>query len=183
MTTPTRKPRVSKATGTIELLRDIYGRDYIPTYVGSVHDGEAVDDAEIVLHELSHQVQLHPDFIFKIGAMKRASDIVGDYISNLPKFMKDVHEIRAIAIELLVARKLGLRLKVKALIENSQFNTALYRSKRYRKERSKDYRRLVRLAKSSERVQRCAETILIFIEEQRKKPTCVRSTKSSPSPE
>ena len=114
-------------------------------------------------------MQLHPDFIFKIGGMNRASDIVGDYISNLPRFLKDVHEIRAVAIELIVARKLGLRLSVRKLIENSQFNTALYRSKRYRKERSKDYRRLVRLARKSHRVQFGADTIMAFIDMQRKK--------------
>jgi len=179
--TPPRKIRASKTATTINLLRDIYGRDHIPSYVGSVHDGEELDDAELVLHELSHQVQLHPDFVFKIGGMNRASDIVGDYISNLPKFLKDVHEIRAVAIELIVARRLGLRFNVKGLIDNSQFNTALYRSKRYRRERSADYRRLVRLAKRSQRVQICAETILIFIEEQRNKSTCKQLNESSPS--
>ncbi len=168
---PAAKKKVSKTKETIEVLRTIYGDKHIPSFPGSPHEGTEVDGAEIVLHELAHQTLLPKDFVFQPGRMGNAGQIVGDYIGLLPKWRQDVHEIKAVAIELVAARLLDLRLWNKRIIENSQINSALFKRGYWSYDRhlGRLYNRLIRRAMWTEGVQFRAETIVSLVERVREK--------------
>jgi hypothetical protein len=167
---PQNRPMATKKI--LMLIRAVYGDAYVPHYVGSVHEGSELDDVELTLHELAHQVLL-PCRCILIGSLKDASETVQDYISDLPDFLKDVHEIRAIAIEILVSRHWRVGINERALISSSLQNTELFSGKFSEEEWShrriarvgKAYRQLVRKALTSRRVLFGASIINNFLHE------------------
>jgi hypothetical protein len=112
----------------IRLLEKTWGPG-IPFYIGSPHEGDKeLDLAEVALHELAHQTLLFPP-----GRMGGASEgVLDNWINELPPYQRDLHEIRALAIELLAARRLLLPLNEELVIGSGRKNTCLFRDQRNR---------------------------------------------------
>lgn len=164
-TEPKKRSRVTKTQQTVELLRKIYGDKWVPRFVGSPHEGEKIDDAELVLHELAHQALLPIGYRFNLGNMRTGNKVVGDYIETLDRWRQDMHEIYAIAVELNVAQSLGLRLSNYRIIEISRLkNSQLFSLGDY----GRMYKRLVQRARRTLKVQRAADTVLALINGVRK---------------
>lgn len=111
----------------LTVLRKIYGPDR-PSFFGSPHEGEVLDDGEIILHELAHQTLMPARFVFSPGHMANDYDTVSDYIDKLPRYQRDLHELRAISIELLVAKRLQLPLRRTSVTRAGFHNTALFKN-------------------------------------------------------
>lgn len=164
--------QTKKTKRACELIRAIYGQSGTLRYSGSVHEGDEIDDVELTLHELSHQVLL-PSHCILLGDLKSAVKEVQDYISNLSGCLKDVHEIRAVAIEILVSRHWQLGIRERALIANSLDNTELFSdrfgdegwSKRRFARTKATYNRLIRKALVSRQVLNGASIINGFLHE------------------
>ena len=148
----------------IELFRKFYGYQHIPHYDGSPHQHDQVDDAELVLHEVAHQALCPDDYHFESGHMRDATEIVGYYIEQLSNWQQDLNEIRALAIEFIVNRRMGLGLDRIRIIENAAKNTSCYRA-------DKDlarFDRAIRMAERTFKVQFHADTIIEWLEVLRK---------------
>lgn len=124
-----RERRAQRREQLTEILRKLYGYQYIPHYAGSPHEGEELDDAELVLHELAHQTLMPEEFIFAPGNMRHAVEEVGNYIETLPGWMQDLNEIKTVAIEIIASRRLGLGINPFNLVENAAKNTSKYRDR------------------------------------------------------
>ena len=147
-----------KKERVVELLRKMYGYQYIPHYIGSPYEKHPLDDAELVLHELAHQslMPASSDYVFAPGYMKDAMDVVGNYIHGLPLWKQDLNEIRALAIEFDVSKRLGLGLDQHIIALNAAINTWHFK-------KESDFGRLVlaiRRAKGTFTVQFHADTIV-----------------------
>lgn len=84
----------------------LYGHR-IPDFIGSPLEGMPGDICERVLHEICHQVFLDMKGI-AIGNMDDYFDTIVKKLDELPKYIADLHEIRTLGAELLVAKKIGL---------------------------------------------------------------------------
>jgi hypothetical protein len=150
----------------IRVLETIYG-PFIPTYVGSTHEGEDINEAEIVLHELSHHTLLPPAYNFPRGEMAQYHHQVNEHLEKLNRVYKDLHEIYAVAIEILTARRLKLQLNWKYLIRNSRQNTELFKDARTQKEKLR-YRAIVYRALHTPLAQTKSDIIMALIDMTRK---------------
>lgn len=62
---------------------------------------------EQILHELAHFTLIDVELRPNLGKPKQ--DVVQDAIENLPKHRQDLHEVRALAVEMEVLKRLGVR--------------------------------------------------------------------------
>jgi hypothetical protein len=157
----------TKTKRTIEVLRSLHGPG-IPDYPGSPHEGEEVDDAELILHELGHIVQNPKRFSIEAANINGESIALSAYIERLSGWRSDLHEMRAVAIELVAARKLGLRLTGYRIIANSLRNTKLfykYMASDYTKDQ---YSRYIARIKRLPSTQRFANLIVAHVNQERK---------------
>lgn len=94
-----------------ELLKTIWGSGAVEIlgFIGSPKEGEVLDIAEIIIHELCHQVFL--DIKCEIGGMNWTQPHMETVLDSMPAWKSDLHEIRAAAAELLVCRTIGIALK------------------------------------------------------------------------
>jgi hypothetical protein len=148
----------------VELFRKAYGYQYIPRYDGSPYDEHPLDDAELVLHELSHQTLMPDGIVFAPGYMKDAVEVVGYHIEVLPNWQRDLNEIKALAIQFTVSRRLGLGLNQYIIARNAVKNTECFQSE-------SDFGRFVlaiRQAKKTLGVECRADTIIEFLDLVRK---------------
>jgi len=155
-------PRLQR---TVQVLMCIYG-PAVPRSVDAPHNDTPLEQAEAILHELAHQTLLPKEYTFTPGKMASAHTIVHGYLHSLPFAEQDEHEIRAMAIELLVTRRLRMKVKRKELLKYSQENTEIHQPPLCT---PKEYGDLVRKSQSSSKVQFHADTIMCLIEEERKK--------------
>jgi hypothetical protein len=140
----------------VELFRKMYGYQYIPRYDGSPYDEHPLDDAELVLHELAHQTLMPDGLCFAPGYMRDAVEVVGYHIEALANWQRDLNEIKALAIEFVVSKRLGLGLDQYIIARNSVKNTECFGSE-------SDFGRFVlaiRQAKRTLGVQCRADTII-----------------------
>jgi hypothetical protein len=158
---------------TIRVLKTLWGNDAtIPSYKGSPHEETYLDEAELILHELAHQV-LIPFICLTprwVGDTWYAA--VGARIETCSHRMADFHEMRAVAIELVAAQKLGLRLVHYVIIENSANNTRFFASASGNKVgdawRLFTYRKIIARLKRAPYIRRKADTIVALVERVRK---------------
>lgn len=149
-----------RLTRTTEVFREIWGED--PKYmrfIGSPHEGEITDDAEIILHELAHQTLLPKTITFNPRYMGyKAWGEVNKHIDSLKLHsLQDLHEIKALAIELLVSRRLRLGIRLGQLSASAKSNTQLFKRRRTHLER------LVVKATKLQSVRSRADSIVYFI--------------------
>jgi len=85
---------------------EIYGKNYPSNFIGSPLEGSPGDSAETVLHELCHMVFL--DIEIEKGSVGKLFDNIVWQLDNMPVWKSDLHEVRTLAAELLVAEKIGL---------------------------------------------------------------------------
>lgn len=117
-----RGPRKPTRVELLELLRGLYGPE-IPRLLGSPYEGEKFDDAEIILHELGHAVQI--DGAMALGRMGPSWAVVDTYLKSQTGEVADAHEIAAIAIVVGVSRCLRLPLVREALTWSGARNSQL----------------------------------------------------------
>lgn len=158
-----RQRRHARVQQVIETLRQIYGSSYVPRGPGSIHEGEELDDAELVLHELAHQTLLPPDYVFSPRNMKSAGSIVDTYLKTKPEWLRDIHELYAVAIELLVGRHYRLKLNEYGIIDEAYTNTHYHLQ--IITLRKQSWEGMVRRAMKTEKAIKRAETIIALISE------------------
>lgn len=149
--------RLERLTNT---FRKVWGEDSSHMrFIGSPHEDEITDDAEIILHELAHQTLLPNDTTFSPGHMGYHSwGAVNTHIEGLRwAFLRDLHEIKALAVELLVSRKLRLGITSGQLSASAKSNTMLF------KHRHTHLERLVLRAMKIQGVRNRADSIVYFI--------------------
>lgn len=110
----------------IRLLRRLYGPG-IPTYPGSPYEGTALNDAELVLHELAHMTQFDFEGRVPVGDMEPTWKIMFDATDEMAKEDADQHEVEAVAIVLLTSGALSLPLARIPLVKAGARNTAQLR--------------------------------------------------------
>jgi hypothetical protein len=93
----------------INLLRRIYGPG-IPWFMGSAYEGHALNDAELILHELAHMTQFDFGKRIPVGAMEPTWKMIFDRTEAMAEDDADDHEVHAITVELLTSEALGLPL-------------------------------------------------------------------------
>jgi hypothetical protein len=148
-----------------ETFRKIWGEDSRHMrFIGSPHEGEITDDAEIILHELAHQTLLPNDITFSPGYMGYQSwEEVNKHIENLPLCaLRDLHEVKALAIELVASRKLRLKITVGQLSASAKQNTQLFKHRRTHLER------LILRATKIQGVRNRADSIVYLVTQFRK---------------
>jgi hypothetical protein len=151
---------------TVELFRKIWGRDHEGLrFLGSPHEGDYRNDAELILHELAHQAIIPSTTHFAVGYLRDAWEEVAEYISMRPVWEQDMHEIYAIAVELGVGQRLRMRLHRHHIVKNSMRNLQMDGLKRCN---PKIYRRFIRRASKLERVQFAVDMIVGLVEKARK---------------
>lgn len=161
-----------KTEDTIRVLRLVWGGD-IPAYPGSPQEETPLDDAELILHELGHQLlirhTLRPGFIYD------DYEVVAAHLEAIEEsvgYMCDFHEMRAVAIELVAAKKLGLRINHNNVIENSADNTMFFSrshgSRAADRYRLDVYKKLVKRLKTAPSTHRKADIIVALVERVRK---------------
>lgn len=161
-----------KTEETLRALRLIWGGD-IPAYPGSPAEDSPLDDAELILHELGHQLLIR--HTLRPGCIYDDYEVVAAHLESIEEnvgYMCDFHEMRAVAIELVAAKKLGLRINHGNVIENSADNTMYF--SRSQCSRSADryrldvYKRLVTRLKKAPSTHRKADIIVNLVERVRK---------------
>lgn len=146
------------------LMRSIWGPGYRSLrFIGSPHEGEVVEDTESILHELAHQTLMPSEQVFSPGAMDHSFNWIGQYIDGRSLYLQDLHEIKAVAIELLVSRRMRLRLNTHGIIRFAKRNTELFQ-----RQPVKRLEKLIRRAMRLPHIQHRADTLMVFIAEQRK---------------
>jgi len=155
--------------GKVRVFRKIWGPGIEEMqFEGAPYADQAVNDAELVLHELAHQTLLPPNYTFSPGRMEKndAFFTVQKYIVNLKSpFLQDLHEIKAIAIELVVSNKIGLGLDLDELLHAARINTKMFK---YRPEQ--EMRAHIERAKKLQGVKfRAAMIVYLFNETKRSK--------------
>lgn len=138
------------------LLKTVYGPE-IPEYVGSAYAETRYDHAELVLHELSHAVQIQGLEIVP-GKMSPGWDIADRYIKRLSKGLADRHEIRAIATTIRVAKSLRLPFERHRLIYAGTLNSMAFKWNDIR------FDRAVALAERTPAVRRGTQQILDLLD-------------------
>jgi hypothetical protein len=111
----------------VRLLRRLYGPG-IPTYPGSPYAGTALNDAELVLHELAHMTQFDFEGRVPVGDMEPTWQVMFDATDEMAEEDADQHEVEAVAIVLLASGALGLPLARIPLVKAGARNTAQLRS-------------------------------------------------------
>jgi hypothetical protein len=154
----------SRRQMTIQTFRKIWGVRSIPPVQDSPYEDLDIDDMEIVLHELAHQTLLPAKYTFSIGRMRYATNEVDSHFIGKPNFIKDLHEIHALAIELLVSRRLGIWFPSYKLLESAADNTELYNARD--KKSFQRFGRAVRKAMRLESVRFRVDVILTLFEKQ-----------------
>jgi hypothetical protein len=115
--------REERRDQTVDLFRKVYGYQYVPRYHDSPHEGDDLDDAELVLHELAHQTLMPEEYVFTPGHMKWAVEVVGNYIEQMPRWQQDLNEVKTLAIEFIVNRRLDLGLDEFVIAEKAAQNS------------------------------------------------------------
>lgn len=160
-----------------ELFREIWGKG-VPglRFLGSPHEDDPMNDAELVLHELAHQTLMPVGVIFSPGAMNHSIRWISGYLNKLPRYRQDLHELKAVAIEILVGKRMGLCLNRRALVRGARRNSELFQKKSV-----KVVDRLIRRAQRLPHIQYRADTIMEFVAQQRKEFRCKPNKKNESS--
>jgi len=111
-----------------------------------------VDRCEVLLHELAHMrlLNLHPD--------EELWGVIDTCLKRRPPLFQALHEVRAIAIELEVAKRLGLGLNYFGVLWTGARNTPLIWDKCLHSEAR--FRKLYRRARRTQKVQRLATQLV-----------------------
>jgi hypothetical protein len=96
-------------------------------------------------------------------ACVRSFEIIGEYIRQQPYYRRDLHEVKAIAIELLVGRRLKLGLNQRDVVWAGRKNAELLKNKPV-----SYFERLVRRAQRNPHIHYRADIIMAFIDKCRK---------------
>jgi hypothetical protein len=157
-------------------LCQIWGPE-LPAFNSSPMFGTPLDTAEIVLHELAHQTLMPLGMTFSPGMMSKnqpqrsldAFETVNDWLGHLPAYRRDLHEIRAIAIELLAGKKLHLPLDEKRITDSGWRNShikfrALIREPVHPGTDVEGFRARVKKAVKTSRTILAAETICALVQ-------------------
>lgn len=146
----------------LEKARKIYGGHNLG-FIGSPLEGSKYDDVEIILHELCHQVFL--DVKCSIGDMNWTFDHMVKLLGDKPKWIADLHEIRTAAAELLVAKKLGLKIPHDyfCLIVSKNLESEAIKNLDY-DERKIKVKKLINKAKRTEKVKFAAAQVVALFE-------------------
>lgn len=157
-------PRAPTRAELRALVCRVYG-PRLPSYFGSPFEGTRNDAFELVMHELAHFAQL-PAVKFVPGRGERASDVAFDLLVKKGNVLADRHEVRAIAVTLMVARALRLPLERRSLVVSGARNSQLLNGfgPRPRINREDDFERLVALATRTPAVRRATQTILDLLD-------------------
>lgn len=136
-------------------------------FEGSPHEGETLNAAEIITHELAHQTLMPAGYVFPPGSMEKSSawSQVQEYLGLLrPRFLADVHEVKALAISLLVSDVLKM-----GLSEDKLLNSALLNTQFFRYHKVERLARAVNKAKKLKSIQFKAEMIVYLFDETRRR--------------
>lgn len=134
-----------------------------PQFSGSPHEGDPIDRFEVVLHELCHHVMMPARFVFSRKNMKSAHGAVTMHLDRLNIIWQEVHELYAVAIELIVGRRVKARLNWRSILANSQQNCQFLQDLSL-----EEYTKLVRRAKRTPLAQSKADIIVTLIQQTRK---------------
>jgi hypothetical protein len=118
-------------------------------FLGSPYEGSDVNDVEIGLHEMAHAIQF--------GDTAISSYLLEEVIDELSPLGQELNEIRAAAIELLVARAIGLEIRRGPIEESTRRNL------RNRTSSVMRIRKMVSRAMRTVGVQRDAKKLLLAL--------------------
>lgn len=152
-------PRKPTRADLIQLLRRLYGPG-IPTYPGSPYEGEKINDAELVLHELAHMTQFAFEAPVPVGDMEPTWKTMKDGLDEMSDEDADSHEVNAITIVLLVSRVLKLPLARDLLIDAGARNSLLLHNN------TRKFAALVTEAEANPTVRALADQVLALIDMQ-----------------
>lgn len=129
----------------------------INTFLGSPHEGDPEDKAEIVLHEMAHAQLLGLPLAYGKSGTWHLNVDVETTLKHWPKWRADLNEVRTVAVELLVAERLGLTLRTAAIRDSGRKNSQLHFS-------PLKFNHAVHRAKNTAKCQRAADALVTLIQ-------------------
>ena len=132
--TAPRRPTLSEV---VALLRRLYGPQ-VPYFPSSPYVDTRWDPAELILHELAHATQLDREVLIRRGGMGPSWERMNARLfEDDRRALADRHEVRTIAIEIGVARRLRLPFDPARLLSSGGKNCRCW-------DLAKDYKRFGR---------------------------------------
>jgi hypothetical protein len=137
-------------------IKRAYGPN-IPSFLGSPHEGEPEDAAEIALHELSHAQLLGIKLPQPPEEKSELYYRVEQRLDSLPRWLSDLNEIRAIAVELRTLHLLDLKFRTIRIRNSGHRNMLIHIS-------IGKFNSLVNRAQRTKKCQTAASTLLALIQ-------------------